>query len=123
MSELDSGPYYPPKGCRVGTVLHDEMLGDVKVVRIQKAPRRWPLCTAPRRPGRNPLQEIPVLCGDLVRAICEEPREAIAESWGVPISLVNQWRKAVAGSEANVQTVLLLKRHQPAFRSRFYTQR
>ena len=120
MITLESGTYSPPPRCRVGSVLHDEMLGDVKIVRMMKEPIRWPLCEAPTRPGRNPLDEVPVLCGDLVRAVCEETLKTVSETWGVPISMVKRWRAAVAGNKDNVDTLIAIRRHDPEFRRRFY---
>ena len=118
--EFEDGPYLPPK-CRVGTVLHDEMLGDVKVVAIQTEPVRWPLCEAPRHRGKNPISEFPVLCGDLVRAVCEETMETVSEGWGVPISLVRRWRAVIAGSNSNISTAISLRKHDAKFRRRFYS--
>ena len=122
MSQFEEGPYLSPK-CRVGTILHDEMLGDVKVVRIQAEPIKWPLCLAPQGQGRQSIPEFPVLCDDLVRAICEETAQTVAEGWGVPISLVKRWRLAVAGDDPNTLVAISIKKQDPKFRRRFYRRR
>jgi hypothetical protein len=119
MSELIEGPYKPPK-CRMGSVLHDEMLGDVRVVGRSKAPIAWPLCEEPPRPGPNPFGTIPILCGDLVKAVCEESTNAVAEWWGVSPRLVRRWRQAISGEDTNISTALTLKRYDPEFRRKFY---
>jgi len=116
MMTVMCGPYNPPK-CRVGSMLHDEMLGDVRVVGKKNG---WPLCDEPPRPGPNPFGEIPVLCGDLVKAIVEESIDAICEEWEVSPRLVRRWRSAVAGTDKGVSTALALKRFDTTFRKKFY---
>ena len=100
MSVLESGPYSAPK-CRIGGTLRDEMLGDVKVTGKQDGPIPWPLCDEPPRKGPNRLGQIPVLTGDLVKAVCEESISAVSEHWDVPRSLVRKWRAAIAGPGRN----------------------
>ena len=79
------GPYSPPS-VSAGSKLHCEMLGDVIVEAMTKAPIPWPAVTHRR-------QLIPILCGDLVRAVCEEEELAIAFYWGVSKYVVNKWPK------------------------------
>ena len=119
MQELIAGPYHPPK-LRVGSRVHDEMLGEVKVVGRQTGPIPWPLCDEPPRPGPNPAGQIPILCGELVRALCEESIDAVSQYWAVSPRLVRRWRAAIAGTKKGVATALALKKHSPAFRRRFY---
>jgi hypothetical protein len=103
------GPYHPPK-CRIGSILRDKMLGPVRVVGRDE--NRWPLCEEPPRKGPNPLGEIPILTGDLVKAVCCESIGDISDHWSVPFSLVRKWRKAVAGTSDGVATALALKRYR-----------
>jgi len=107
------GPYAPPS-VSAGNKLHCEMLGDVIVEAMTKAPIPWPAVTHRR-------QLIPILCGDLVRAVCEEEELAIAFYWGVSKYVVNKWREALAGCEGSslVHTVLAVKRRDPEFRKKW----
>lgn len=110
------GPYKPPK-CKVGSILRDLSLGDVRVVAKQDG---WPLTVDPPRPGPNPFGEIPVLTGQLVKAICEESINAVAEHWRVTARLVRRWREAITGRKDNVNTALALLRSNPCFRKLWY---
>ena len=113
---LLDGPNEPPK-CKVGSTLEDLRLGNVTVVGKREG---WPLCTEPPRPGPNSMGEIPVLAGDLVRALCEESIEAVAKHWNVPVGLVRRWRAAIAGTNTGVTTALALLRYDPEFREKWY---
>lgn len=64
---------------------------------------------------------MPVLTGDLVRAVVEEPEGVVVHYWGVTKYHVNEWRKALAGAETSgeVHTLLALKRFDPEFRRKF----
>ena len=109
-----AGPYQPPHA-KVGAKLHDEMLGDVTVEGVTDAPVSWPATTF-----RGRL--IPILCGDLVRAVCEEVEVVTAHYWGVTKYVVNQWRKALADGETSltvVHAVLAVKRHDPEWRAKW----
>jgi hypothetical protein len=107
-----AGPYVAPPS-PIGAMLHDEMLGDVKIVGKCK-PLSWPVTDY--RGG-----EIPILCGDLVRAVCEEEEMAVAHYWGVSKYIVNKWREAIAGEKVSslVHTALAIKRHDPKFRKKW----
>jgi hypothetical protein len=115
---LLGGPYEPPQ-FEVGSTVHDEALGDVVVVGTEKK-TGWPLCDEPTRPGPNPYGKIPILTGDLVRAVCEESIDAVAEHWKVKPRLVRRWREAIAGTTEDVNTALALLRHNPNFRKKWY---
>jgi hypothetical protein len=117
--DLIAGPYEAPE-CEVGDILHDEMLGDVEVVGFQRGSLRWPLCKAPITPGPRPLNRIPVLCGDLVRAVCEETNAVVCKYWKVPRSVVLKWRRAITGVQEGLESALALKRMDPKFRKKFY---
>jgi hypothetical protein len=113
---LLKGPYDPPS-CEVGSTLHDLSLGDVVVVGKREG---WPLTVEPPRPGPNPFGEIPILTGALVKAVCEESIEAVAEHWKVTPRLVRRWREALTGRTKNVNTALALLRHDPNFSKQWY---
>jgi hypothetical protein len=103
---------------KIGSTLHDEMMGDVKV---EGEINGWPAYRDPHRRGPKPDRLIPVLCGDLVRAVCEDPINGVAERWGVQPHQVKQWRRAIAGTDTGVETAIALKRANPAFREKFWT--
>ena len=113
-----AGPYRAP-AVNVGSVLHDEYRGDVEVEGFSDAPVPWPAADYRRGRGEAPL--LPILCGDLVRAVCEEDEIAIAHYWGVTPYMVEQWKRAIArATDPNhVFVGLALKRSDPAFRKRF----
>jgi hypothetical protein len=113
---LVAGPYRPPK-CKVGTVLKDLHFGEVVVIGKRGG---WPVCAEPSRPGPNPLGEIPVLTGDLIRAVCEESIHAVADAWGVTDRVVRRWRSVITGKKTGVNTALALLRSDPEFRRRWY---
>lgn len=118
---LYAGPYLAPP-CKVGDPLHCEMFGDVTVRGFSRAPVRWPLCYPKRWKGRPFGAKVPILCGDLVRAVCEESAHAVSEHWGASITLVRRWRELIAGTKEDVATYLAIKRLDPEFRARFYPE-
>jgi len=113
-----AGPYRPPV-YGVGTILHDEYRGDVVVHGFTKAPIPWPATTY--QPGKGESSLLPILCGDLVRAVCEEDELTVAHYWGVSFYMVKVWKQAISGAkDANeVFAGLLMKRNDPKFRKKF----
>ena len=112
-----AGPYRPPV-YGVGTVLHDEYRGDVKVEGTSDAPIPWP-ATSYKKGRRETL--LPILCGDLVRAVCEEDELTVAHYWGVSYYMVEAWKRAISGAKNSneVFTGLVMKRDDPKFRKKF----
>jgi hypothetical protein len=112
-----AGPYRPPV-YSVGTVLHDEYRGDLKVEATSDAPIPWP--AASYKKGRRGAM-LPILCGDLVRAVCEEDELTVAHYWGVSYYMVEAWKRAIAGAKNSneVFTNLVVKRADPKFRKKF----
>jgi hypothetical protein len=114
-----AGPYHAPN-VNVGKTLHDEMRGDIEVEGFTEAPIPWP--AADYRRGRGIERGLlPILCGDLVRAVCEEDELTVAYYWGVTRYMVEQWKQAIAGSKTSdsVFSGLALKRGNPEFRRKF----
>jgi len=112
-----AGPYHSPS-VSLGTIIHDEYLGDVKVAGMTAARIPWPGSKYNR--GRHD-ELLPILTGDLVRAICEEDELTVAHYWGITRYIVNQWKRAVAGVDDSNQVAfqLALKRVNPKFRAQF----
>ena len=113
-----AGPYRPPV-VNVGMVLHDEHRGeDVKVEGMTDAPIPWP--AASYRAGRRESL-LPILCGDLVRAVCEEDELTVAHYWGVSYYMVEAWKRSIAGAKKSndVFAGLVMKRNDPTFRKQF----
>ena len=113
-----AGPYHAP-AVNVGAALHDEWRGDVTVDGFTKASIPWP--GVKYRHGRSSAQFLPILCGDLVRAVCEEDELTVSHYWGVTRYIVEQWKRAISGAtDANgVRVGLAFKRENPAFRKKF----
>lgn len=81
--ELIGGPYHAPH-----TVHNrDKTKGSVVTVGNSDAPIKWPLRMSTG--GRT----VPVLCGDLVKAVRTESVSAIAHHWGVSRWTVMRWRR------------------------------
>jgi hypothetical protein len=111
-----AGPYRAPK-VKVGAVLRDEYRGEnVRVEGMTEAPIPWPGIDYKR--GERLL---PVLCGDLVRAVCEEDELTVAYYWNVTRYMVEQWKRAISKAHTSngVFAGLALKRNDPEFRQRF----
>ncbi|MCL4853757.1 MAG: hypothetical protein KJZ78_20565 [Bryobacteraceae bacterium] len=114
-----AGPYHAPT-VSVGAVLRDEWRGDVTVEGFTDAPIPWPAARSQHYPvGAKPL--LPILCGDLVRAVCEEDELTVSHYWGVSRYIVEQWKRAISGAtDPNAVMVgLAFKRENPAFRKKF----
>jgi hypothetical protein len=84
---LRFGPYVMPR-FRLGQSAECEYAGTLRVVAISDAPQQWPL-------GVVKGHRIPVLCGELVRAVRSESAGDVAAAWGVGSGLVSKWRKAL----------------------------
>jgi hypothetical protein len=112
-----AGPYRPPN-VTVGMTLHDEYLGDVRVEGFTNAPISWP-ATDYRKGRREAL--LPIFCGDLVRAVCEEDELTVAYYWNVTRYMVERWKQALTGATTanGVIVRLALKRNDPEFRRKF----
>lgn len=107
---------HPPE-FKVGDILHDEMAGDVEVVGEANG---WPVYQ--EQPKRGPHRGLlPVLCGDLVRAVCDEPVNDVAEHWDVSTNLVKQWRRAIAGPDGGIEVGIALKRADRKFRKKYWS--
>lgn len=120
-AQFKAGPYRPP-AANVGDVLHDECLNkDVAVEGRTEAPIPWPGRSRGKgqKGQREPL--LPVLCGDLVRAVVEEDEGTVAHYWGVSLYIVNQWKKAIAEAEnsGEARVLLHMKRLDPEFRKKW----
>jgi len=99
--ELIAGPYLPPE-CTVGGWIDDEIDGRLEVGGWTAAPISWP---RRKKTGRASL----ILCGDLVRAVRTESSEAVAHWWGVGITKVWMWRKALGVGRVTDGTRKLLQ--------------
>jgi len=112
-----AGPYHAPDA-KVGSVLHCEWHGDLVVEGFTDAPIPWPKATYQHDRGTHVL---PILCGDLVRAVCEEDELTVSHYWGVTRYIVEQWKRAISGAtDPNAVMVgLAFKRENPAFRKKF----
>lgn len=112
-----AGPYRAP-AVNVGSVLHDEWHGDLTVEGFTDAPVPWPKATYKHDRGTHVL---PILCGDLVRAVCEEDELTVAHYWGVTRYIVEQWKRTISGATTadGVMVGLAFKREDSAFRKKF----
>lgn len=109
-----AGPYVAPTW-RVGARVQDEWAGEVEVTGKSEAPIPWPTFTYRAHP-------MPVLTGDLVRAVVEEPEMVVAHFFGVSRYHITRWRKAIAGTDNSreVHALLALKRQDPKFRQKYH---
>lgn len=117
-AEFKAGPYRPP-AAKVGDVLHDEYLNrDVRVEGKTEAPIPWPGMSHEK--GRH-AGLLPILCGDLVRAVVEEDALTVGHYFGVTQYMIRNWKQAIAGARASteVHTLLQMKRLDPEFRKKF----
>lgn len=87
MLDLIAGPYTPPP-CKRGDWIEDERFGLIEVGGWTAAPIAWPYR---KRAGSPSL----ILTEDLARAVRTESEQAIAEHWGVGLTTVWSWRKAL----------------------------
>ncbi|MDQ3814572.1 MAG: hypothetical protein M3347_11550 [Armatimonadota bacterium] len=80
--------------------MHCLLRGRVRVDAFSDGPVRWPCFNHGGRPGF-------ILCGDLVRALRQEPSLAVQHGWGVRRQTVARWRK-ILGVARNLR-----RRHSP----------
>ena len=97
-------------------MVEDKWLGQVKVDGYTDSPIPWPTTEY-----RGKL--IPILCGELVRAVIEEQEMTVAHYWGVSKYHVDQWKKALAGTDVSSEVFvkLALLKNDPAFRETYYS--
>lgn len=101
---LIAGPYTPPRGkaWRVGQVVQDVIRGEVEICGMSDAPIAWPIA----RTGLG--RPIPIVTGDLVRAIRMESVIAVMHFWGVSRTTVGTlWRRALRVPRYNPGTLVL----------------
>jgi len=87
---LIKGPYRMP-ACEVGSILTDRVRGRVIVGGITTAPIPWPWSLHHHGAGIR----VPILTGDLVKAVRTESNQAVAYHWGVSRWTVARWRRAL----------------------------
>lgn len=104
---LIAGPYRAPR-CRVGRTLACLVRGAVIVAGIADAPIPWPYSTGPGQ------KRLPVLRGDLVRAVRTESVAAVAHHWGVSRWTVRRWRHRLGVPRYNPGTRAAWARIAPA---------
>jgi len=85
---LIGGPYSAPPG-KAGDSLICRIRGRVAIAGHSTAPIPWPFTFA------SSSRPTFILCGDLVRAVETESREAVAHWWGVSLATVTTWRQAL----------------------------
>jgi hypothetical protein len=85
--KLHFGPYRTPR-FKYGSVVQDEIRGEVKVVGLKNARIPWPI-------GLRERGRALVIMGDLARAVRWESALAISYWWGVWPNAVTAWRKAL----------------------------
>jgi hypothetical protein len=94
------GPYTPPR-TRPGRFLFCERRGTVKVSDYSYALIPWPI----KWKTRNSL----ILCGDLVKAVRQESKLAVAYHWGVCLQTVRVWRRVLGTETYNRGTRWLMR--------------
>lgn len=87
-SPLIGGPYSAPPG-GAGDSLTCRIRGRVAIAGHSTAPIPWPFTFA------SSSRPTFIFCGDLVRAVETESREAVAHWWGVSLETVRLWRRAL----------------------------
>lgn len=102
---LIGGPYRAPK-VTVDDWIMDERYGLVEVGGWTDAPISWP-----RRAKTG--KHSPIVCGDLIRAVRVESGIAVAHHWGVSVTTVWAWRKALGVEHTNPGTARLYRVYKP----------
>jgi hypothetical protein len=100
------GPYRTPR-CKVGKKLTCEVRGDVEVKAISDGRIPWPMT----RRGRSRLTMI--VCGGLAEAVRRESVAAVCHWWGVGVTTVWKWRKALGVEQYNEGTSRLQAAYTP----------
>jgi hypothetical protein len=110
--QLKFGPYKPPRA-RKGSVLVDECYGKVTVIGRTVALVKWPAHS-----HRGKL--LPVLTGDLVKALILENEQAVSNAFGVSRYHIDMWKRALTGetSSCDVHAALVMLRADQTFRSK-----
>ncbi len=103
--QLQFGPYNPPK-LKIGDWILDENRGMVQVVGISNGRIPWPVVTSVLNKRARSL----ALYGDLVRAVHNESGAAIRHWWGVSLTGVTTWRKALGVPRSNPGSYELWRR-------------
>lgn len=104
-TELHFGPYRAPQ-VKPGYWLEDAIEGKVEVGGLTTAPIPWP---RRRKTGKASL----ILCGDLVNAVRRESEVAVAHWWGVSVTTVWKWRKALGVGRITPGTEELYRVYKP----------
>jgi hypothetical protein len=99
---LIGGPYRASR--RIGRKLYCHQRGDVVVAGITDAPIPWPYSK-----GRG-CKPLPVLYGDLIKAVKAESVEAVAHHFGVSRWTVRRWRHLLDVPRFNPGTMAAWKR-------------
>lgn len=100
---LIGGFYSAPQG-RVGDSLTCRIRGRVVIAGHSNAPIPWPFTFA------SSSQPTFIICGDLVRAVETESREAVAHWWGASRRTVTDWRKALGVGRMTAGTAEIWRR-------------
>jgi hypothetical protein len=85
--KLHFGPYRTPR-FKYGSIVQDEIRGEVKVVGLTDGRIQWPIGLRGRRKSL-------VMTGALTRAIRRESALSVAYWWGAGIRSVTKWRRAL----------------------------
>jgi hypothetical protein len=104
---LIAGPYRPPR-IKMGQLLYDFEYGDLRICGISDSPIQWPL-------GRtsNGRRAMPIVYGDLVKAVRIESVLAVMHHWGVSRTTVLKWRKLLGVPRFNPGTSAIWSRSAP----------
>jgi hypothetical protein len=104
---LIAGPYRPPR-TRPGRKIWCFWRGDVIVAGVTDALIPWPYSQGCR------WRRLPILHGDLCRAVRVESVEAVAHHWGVSRYTVRRWRHQLGTPRFNPGTTAVWCRIAPA---------
>jgi hypothetical protein len=84
---LRGGPYAPPDS-RPGEVLVCRVAGSQVVEGFSAAPIPWPYFSAPKGGGPRLF-----VCGDLARALAQEPGRVVGDLFGCSETVACRWRR------------------------------